>query len=268
MYSLHFQILKILKKLPITNKTILQDTKILDIVTKWSERSTEEIEQALDTSIAENTDTAENTEDDGDTLLTPPVSSNKNPVSILASLRDKKAVKKSVKFAEVESSSDSESRASESENASESVESDVTSSSQTDKKKKKGMTLRQRVLAKDGPLIKLSEDPDDINDSDEVTQSADADSSTGNQSKSREIEPPSEDSGDSNTSVKDDSAEEHHTEHVEDPASSKEKVETSTGITEKESEELEMIVKAAEIKNMALELLMHWSGLKVTTDTV
>lgn len=213
--------------------------------------------ESQDTSLAENTDTAENTEDDGDTLLTPPVSSNKNPVSILASLRDKKAVKKSVKFADVESSSDSESRASESENPLDLIEGDVSSSSQMERKKKRGTGLRRRVLAKDGPVLKLVEDPDEVSELGEVTQSADADSSTENQSKSGQGETGGEE--DSNTSE-----EKENSEGVEDGASKEEKSESSGGITEKESEELEMIVKAAEIKSMALDLLQHWAGLKVS----
>lgn len=212
--------------------------------------------ESQDTSFAENTDTAENTEDDGDTLLTPPVSSNKNPVSILASLRDKKAVKKSVKFADVESSSDSESRASESENPSDLIEGDVSSSSQMERKKKRGTGLRRRVLAKDGPILQLVEDPDEVSELGEVTQSADADSSTENQSKLGLGETGGEE--DSNTSE-----EKENSEGAED-GTSKEKSESSGGITEKESEELEMIVKAAEIKSMSLDLLQHWAGLKVS----
>ncbi|KAH3751882.1 hypothetical protein DPMN_186487 [Dreissena polymorpha] len=196
-------ILKILKKLPITNKTMLVDSKILDMVTKWSETvegslgTLESLKMAakwsagqgldsMDSLTTEATmDTTDNTEDDSETFVqTIPVLSLKNPVSILAAI-GKKSVKKTVKFADVESSSDNESRASasENENPTESVESDVSSSSNTIVTPRR--SLRRRVLAKDAaPIVRKPEEEEAATE--DVTQSADADSSTENHYKTGE----------------------------------------------------------------------------------
>lgn len=256
--------LKVLKKLPITNKTILEDSKILDIVKKWSEpEDTLDIcegSDVLETS-QEITDT-DNTENDEESMSTPPVTSNKNPVSILASIRDKKSVKKSVKFAEVESSSDSESRASASESdlPGDSVEGDVTSSSQSAsssvKTRRQLRELRRRVLEKDSPDIK----PESVS---HVTQSTDADSSSENQSTSS----PKDENIEESEKPLEESSEEKPVELSEDKTielseESEPESKSSAGISEKESEELEQIVRAAEIKNLATDLLEHWSTLK------
>jgi len=316
------------------------------MVTRWAE-GPDDTFTSLDASI---TDT--NTEDDSEpSLQTPPITSYKSPVSILAAI-GKKSIKKSVKFADVESSSDSESRASASdiENPLETVESDVSSSSQTAKKKRYG--LRRRVLAKDGPIKQLSA----LDDTDEnVTQSADADSSTENQSESGEgisdetsaaelsqenispddnedtekdksetnnsetaelrldseanvaittdstaeensdnigkslklSEPANEETADSEasktgspmsseagtsalaseagTSAEADKAESASVGEGESEAAGKVgEAPVSQPVTEQETEELEMILKAREILKLARDLLAHWSTLKVS----
>ena len=159
-----------MKKLPITNKTILVDSKILDIVTKWAEPV--EPSESL---------AAETTEDESESLLTPPIST-KSPVSILTSLRDTKPPKKKVKFADEASSSDSESRTSELEFPGETES--VSSSSQSSKQfKKKSFELRRKLLDIDGTDIDLKdilkgdvtesedlESQQDDNSQDETTQ--------------------------------------------------------------------------------------------------
>lgn len=228
----------------------------------------------------EITDTDNNTENDEETVSTPPVLSNKNPVSILASIRDKKAVKKSVKFAEVESSSDSESR--EGDFSTDSVDTDVTSSSQAGfsgvRTRKQQKELRRKVLEKesiDGEKEPVEGESDMVA---EVIQSADADSSSENQS---EGSPDDSNTENSDTKTSDSEVDESKSDNVDitegktvelsedttDFSVSNITDETtgqsSSGITEKESEELETIVKNAEIKNLAAELLEHWSTLKV-----
>lgn len=252
--------LKVLKKLPISNKTILQDSKILDIVTKWSDPGDSldpsEVSDALETT-QEVTDT-DNTENDDESVSTPPVTSNKNPVSILASIRDKKSVKKSVKFAEVESSSDSESRASASETdiPGESIEGDVSSSSGTSVKTRRQLReLRIKVLEKDS-FEAQSED---------VTQSADADSSSENQSESSQNDQKEENVKESeeNTEKLSETVELSEDKTMELSEETEPDNKTSAGISEKDTEELEKIVRAAEIKNLASVLLEQWSTLKV-----
>lgn len=261
--------LKVLKKLPITNKTILEDSKILDIVKKWSEPGDTldvcEASDMLETS-QEVTDT-DNTENDEESLSTPPVTSNKNPVSILASIRDKKSVKKSVKFAEVESSSDSESRASASESdlPGDSVEGDVTSSSQTAtssvKTRRQLRELRRRVLEKDAPDVK----PESVS---HVTQSTDADSSSENQSSSSPKQENIEESNKQLTESEEKPVELSEDKTLELSEETQPESKTGVGISEKESEELELIVRAAEIKNLASDLLEHWSTLKVNSNAL
>ena len=124
------------------------DSKILDIVTRWAE-PLEPSESAAESTAAETT------EDESESLLTPPIST-KSPVSILTSLRDSKPVKKKVKFADEASGSDSESRTSEVESAGDTDS--VSSSSQSGKQfKKKSYELRKKLLDKDRIDIDLKE---------------------------------------------------------------------------------------------------------------
>ena len=103
---------------------------------------------------------AETTEDESESLLTPPIST-KNPVSILTSLRDSKPVKKNfkVKFADEASSSDSESLTLEVEFPYE-TDSVSSSSSQAGTHKqfqKKSFELRRKLLDKDGTDLDLKD---------------------------------------------------------------------------------------------------------------
>ena len=230
--------LKILKKLPVTNKTILTESKVLDIVTKWSESEVSEISDIVEAT----SEAADNTEDDSEVLLSPPVVSNKNPVSILASLRDSRAAKKRVKFADEASSSDSESRTSESDFPLDSVEGDVSSTSQSKKPKRKLQELRRKVLNKDA-----SEPDVESSDGSQVSQSVDSENDP---SSAEQIGTSQTDVDTDNTAL--DSSEATATDKTE-PQS----------ISEEDKAELEHVIKLTEVKAMARDLLNAWSGLKV-----
>ena len=133
----------------------------MDIVTKWAEP----VEQSESTA-------AETTEDESESLLTPPIST-KNPVSILTLKPVKKNFK--VKFADEASSSDSESLSLEVEFPCE-TDSVSSSSSQVGTSKhvqfkKKSFELRRKLLDKDGTDLDLKEvlkgESDETEDADE-----------------------------------------------------------------------------------------------------
>ncbi|KAK3083378.1 hypothetical protein FSP39_021087 [Pinctada imbricata] len=111
------QIMNTLKRLPVPNKNILQDSKILSLVQRLAGKD-------------------DNDENSGGGAVPPPPPSRDKPQSILSSSNKDRPVKKRVKFADDASSSDNESRSSITEGGTESSELGTESESVTFSKTK------------------------------------------------------------------------------------------------------------------------------------
>ena len=241
------------------------DSKILDVVTRWAE-PVEPSESAAESTAAETT------EDESESLLTPPIST-KSPVSILTSLRDSKPVKKKVKFADEASSSDSESRTSELEFPS---ESDSVSSSSGKQFKKKSFELRKKLLDKDRIDIDLKEilkgevTPfEDLDNQQEEVTGSQGETAAGESAKVGEEKAEKlEDKVEKSREEKEEKIDEEKAEKVGEKKTEKEG-EEKVG-TEKlaagsgtEEDSAKPGPNGDEVTNMASELLNIWANLKV-----
>ncbi|KAJ8320909.1 hypothetical protein KUTeg_002496 [Tegillarca granosa] len=175
-------ILSTLKMLPITNKTVLKDSKILSIVERWA-----------------------GDEDNGD-QSSPSVSStpvkDKDVPSILNITKDNKQTKKKVKFADETSSSDNESRTSGNDNFSDITGNDLytdfegspnaqSPSKRPDSKSKKDIgvsELCRQVLDKKEPLLETLTKEFSQDSSSEDKGETSADSTNGSDNKESNLE--------------------------------------------------------------------------------
>lgn len=282
MCLFYLQILATLKILPITNKTILKDSKILAIVQRLSEKETAEessgqVMSSTPPASQANSSTPPASQANSST---PPLTPREKPTSILTvAAKEAKLGKKKVKFAlEEASSSDNESRTSNSDTFSDIVVSelytdfDSPSTSESPKKrlrssKKQSVSelCRQVIDKHDAPLemadSEMSESLADSSGQEQTTQEHEIDS-TENDDKPSPQENSAMQCLDSETTVtaadSSDNRSEARADSVDADSSSSSKGEISYTEAECDSSEPKDTVAS-----MAEDLLQLWSDLKV-----